>query len=70
MKALKVERAGAERFHFVLEGSIDPAGARSIDRLLFACQARGAREVRLDFTGVTSICTLGTAVLARQGKVY
>jgi hypothetical protein len=43
VKALKVERAGAERFHFVLEGSIDPAGARSIDRLLFACQARGAR---------------------------
>jgi anti-anti-sigma regulatory factor len=70
VKALKVERAGAERFHFVLEGSIDPAGARSIDRLLFACQARGAREVRLDFAGVTSICTLGTAVLARQGKVY
>jgi anti-anti-sigma regulatory factor len=70
VKALKVERAGAERFHFVLEGSIDPAGARSIDRLLFACQARGAREVRLDFTGVTSICTLGTAVLTRQGKVY
>lgn len=70
MKALKIERAGAERFHFVLEGTIDPAGARSVDRLLFTCQARGARDVRLDFTGVTSICTLGTAVLARQGKVY
>ena len=70
MKALKIERAGAERFHFVLEGEIDPAGARSVDRLLFTCQARGARDVRLDFTGVTSICTLGTAVLARQGKVY
>ena len=70
MKALKIERAGAERFHFVLEGEIDPAGARSVDRLLFTCQARGARDVRLDFTGVTSICTLATAVLARQGKVY
>ena len=70
MKALKIERAGAERFHFVLEGTVDPAGARSVDRLLFTCQARGARDVRLDFTGVTSICTLGTAVLARQGKVY
>jgi len=70
VKALKIERAGAERFHFVLEGEIDPAGARSVDRLLFTCQARGARDVRLDFTGVTSICTLGTAVLARQGKVY
>lgn len=70
MKSLKIERAGAERFHFVLEGEIDPAGARSLDRLLFACQARGAREVRLDFAAVTSICTLGTSVLARQGKVY
>ncbi|HET9941301.1 MAG TPA: HD domain-containing phosphohydrolase [Candidatus Eisenbacteria bacterium] len=70
MKALKIERAGAERFHFVLEGEVDPAGARSVDRLLFTCQARGARDVRLDFSGVTSICTLGTAVLVRQGKVY
>jgi anti-anti-sigma regulatory factor len=70
VKALKIERAGAERFHFVLEGAIDPAGARSVDRLLFTCQARGARDVRLDFTSVSSICTLGTAVLARQGKVY
>jgi len=70
VRALKIERAGAERFHFVLEGEIDPAGARSVDRLLFTCQARGARDVRLDFTGVTSICTLGTAVLVRQGKVY
>jgi anti-anti-sigma regulatory factor len=70
VKSLKIERAGAERFHFVLEGEIDPAGARSLDRLLFACQARGAREVRLDFAAVTSICTLGMSVLARQGKVY
>jgi len=70
VKALKIERAGAERFHFVLEGTVDPAGARSMDRLLFTCQARGARDVRLDFTSVNSICTLGTAVLARQGKVY
>ena len=70
MSALKIERAGAERFHFVLQGDIDPAGARSLDRLLFACQARGAREVRLDFSSVASICTLGTSVLARQGKVY
>ncbi|HET9251390.1 MAG TPA: HD domain-containing phosphohydrolase [Candidatus Eisenbacteria bacterium] len=71
MKSLHIERVGSrDRFRFRLEGIIDPAGARSLDRLLFECQARGARAVQLDFQKVTSICTLGTAVLARQGKVY
>ena len=71
MKSLHIERVGSkERFRFRLEGIIDPAGARSLDRLLFECQARGARVVQLDFQKVTSICTLGTAVLSRQGKVY
>ena len=71
MKSLHIERVGSkERFRFRLEGVIDPAGARSLDRLLFECQARGARSVQLDFQKVTSICTLGTAVLSRQGKVY
>ncbi len=71
MKALKIERAGArDRFRFTLEGVIDAAGARSLDRLLFECQARGARAVHLDFSGVTSISTLGSTVLARQGRVY
>ena len=71
MKSLHIERVGSkDRFRFRLEGIIDPAGARSLDRLLFECQARGARAVQLDFQKVTSICTLGMAVLARQGKVY
>lgn len=71
MKALHIERVGSrDRFRFRLEGVIDPAGARSIDRLLFECQARGARAVHLDFHKVTSVCTLATSVLTRQAKVY
>ena len=71
MKALKIDRVGSrDRFRFSLEGVIDTQGARSLDRLLFECQARGARAVHLDFTRVTSISTLGSAVLARQGRVY
>jgi HD-GYP domain-containing protein (c-di-GMP phosphodiesterase class II) len=71
MKSLQIERVGSrDRFRFRLEGVIDPAGARSLDRLLFECQARGARSVHLDFQKVTSICTLATAVLTRQGRVY
>jgi HD-GYP domain-containing protein (c-di-GMP phosphodiesterase class II) len=71
MKSLHIERVGTrDRFRFRLEGVIDPAGARSLDRLLFECQARGARSVHLDFQKVTSICTLATAVLTRQGRVY
>lgn len=71
MKALKIERSGPkENFRFVLEGEIDAAGARALDRLLFECQARGAREVHLDVSQVRSISTLGTSVLARQGRVY
>ncbi|HKQ19940.1 MAG TPA: HD domain-containing phosphohydrolase [Candidatus Eisenbacteria bacterium] len=71
MKALRIERLGSrEEFHFALHGSVDETGARALDRVLFECQARGAREVTLDFTGVTLVSTLGTAVLARQGRVY
>jgi len=71
VKALKIGRVGSrDRFRFTLEGVIDANGARSLDRLLFECQARGARSVHLDFTRVTSISTLGSAVLARQGRVY
>lgn len=71
MKELKIERVGTkDRFRFTLEGTIDGQGARSLDRLLFECQARGARAVHLDFTKVTSISTLGSNVLARQGRVY
>ena len=71
MKSLHLERVGSrDRFRFKLEGIVDPAGARSLDRLLFECQARGARTVHLDFSGVTEMSTLGTSVLARQGRVY
>jgi len=71
VKALKIERSGPkENFRFLLEGEIDAAGARALDRLLFECQARGAREVHLDVRQVRSISTLGTSVLARQGRVY
>jgi anti-anti-sigma regulatory factor len=71
MKALKIDRVGSrDRFRFTLEGVIDAQGARSLDRLLFECQARGARAVHLDFTRVTSISSLGVTVLARQGRVY
>ncbi|MGH7681761.1 MAG: hypothetical protein ACRENN_07210, partial [Candidatus Eiseniibacteriota bacterium] len=71
MKELKIERVGTkDRFRFTLEGIIDGQGARSLDRLLFECQARGARAVYLDFTKITSISTLGSNVLARQGRVY
>ena len=71
MKSLRLERVGSrDRFRFKLEGVVDPAGARSLDRLLFECQARGARAVHLDFSDVTEMSTLGTSVLARQGRVY
>jgi anti-anti-sigma regulatory factor len=71
VKELKIERVGSrDRFRFSLEGVIDGQGARSLDRLLFECQARGARAVHLDFSRVTAISTLGSNVLARQGRVY
>lgn len=71
MKALKIERVGSrERFRFSLEGVIDASGARSLDRLLFECQARGARSVHLDFSKISSVSTLATTVLTRQGRVY
>jgi len=71
MKALRIERLGTrEEFRFTLHGEVDAAGARALDRVLFECQARGARDVTLDFSEVSLVCTLGTAVLARQGRVY
>jgi anti-anti-sigma regulatory factor len=71
MKALKIERIGSrEEYRFSLVGVIDASGARSLDRLLFECQARGARDVHIDFSKVKSVCTLGGTVLARQGRVY
>jgi anti-anti-sigma regulatory factor len=71
VKALRIERSGPkESFRFALEGDIDAAGARALDRLLFECQARGAREVHLDVSNVRAVSTLGTSVFARQGRVY
>jgi anti-anti-sigma regulatory factor len=71
VKALRIERLGSkDDFRFALHGEMDEDGGRSLDRLLFECQARGARRVQIDFTHVTRLCTLATAVLARQGKVY
>jgi hypothetical protein len=68
---LHIERLGGrEDFRFSLEGVVDPAGARSLDRLLLECQARAAKEVRLKFEKVESICALGLSVLARWGRVY
>jgi anti-anti-sigma regulatory factor len=71
MKRLSLERVPPrDEFHFALRGVIDPAGARALDRLLFQCQARDAREVHLDVAEVTEISTLGIAVLERQARVY
>jgi len=71
MKALRIERLGSrEEFRFALHGEVDATGARALDRVLFECQARGARDVTLDFTGVSLVSTLGTSVLERQGRVY
>ena len=71
MKALQIERIGAaDEFHFSLRGIVDPEGARSLDQLLLKCQGKGARRVRLDLSGVSSISSLGLAVLTRHGRVY
>jgi HD-GYP domain-containing protein (c-di-GMP phosphodiesterase class II)/ABC-type transporter Mla MlaB component len=71
MKALQIERLGAaDEFHFSLLGVIDADGARSLDRLLLKCQGKSARRVRLDFSGVESISSLGISVLTRWGRVY
>jgi len=68
---LRISRPGdRESFDFKLEGVVDPPGARALDRLLLECQARDAREVRLGFEGVESICALGLSVLSRWGRVY
>src|SRR6185295_8505805 len=71
LKALKIERIGAaDDFHFSLHGIVDPDGARSLDQLLLKCQGKSARLVRLDFSGVTSVSSLGLSVLTRWGRVY
>jgi len=71
VKALQIERMGsAEEFHFSLRGVVDGEGARALDQLLLKCQGKGARSVRLDFSAVTSVSSLGLAVLTRQGRVY
>ena len=71
MSRLRISRReDRDGFAFALEGVMDPGGARSLDRLLLECQARDAREVRLDFERVPSICALGLSVLARWGRVY
>jgi hypothetical protein len=68
---LKIGRIGSrDEFHFDLTGVVDPAGARALDRLLLECQARAAKEVRLEFERVESICALGLSVLSRWGRVY
>ena len=70
-KALRIERLGSkDEFRFALHGEVDDDGARSIDRLLFECQARGAAQVEIDFSHVPRLSTLAVSVLARQGKVY
>jgi HD-GYP domain-containing protein (c-di-GMP phosphodiesterase class II) len=53
-----------------MRGVVDAEGARTLDQLLLKCQGKGARRVRLDFSGITSVSSLGLAVLARQGRVY
>jgi hypothetical protein len=71
VSGLKISRLGdRDTFSFALEGVVDPPGARSLDRLLLECQARDAREVRLEFGRVESICALGLSVVARWGRVY
>lgn len=71
MKPVRIERLGSrDEFRFALIGELDDAGARSLDRLLFECQARGASNVVLDFTAAGRLCTLATSVLVRQARVY
>lgn len=71
MKQLSLERlAPREEFRFALRGVIDADGARALDRLLFQCQARDAKEVHLDVQSVSEVSTLGIAVLERQARVF
>jgi len=71
MKRLSLERlAPRDEFRFALRGIVDPDGARALDRLLFQCQARDAREVHLNVEAVSEISTLGITVLERQARVY
>jgi len=57
MKSLHIERVGSrDRFRFRLEGVIDPAGARSLDRLLFETSSYyllGVAPDQLDLDGKT-----------------
>lgn len=71
MKRLRLERLEPrDEFRFALRGILDADGARALDRVLFQCQARGAREVHLDLAGVTEVATLGLSVLERQSRVF
>jgi response regulator RpfG family c-di-GMP phosphodiesterase/anti-anti-sigma regulatory factor len=71
LKRLRLERLEPRNeFRFSLRGILDADGARALDRVLFQCQARGAREVHLDFAGVTEVATLGLSVLERQSRVF
>jgi len=71
VNAFRIERLGSrDEFRFSLNGELDDAGARALDRLLLECQGRGASRVELDFGGVSRLSTLATSVLVRQGKVY
>lgn len=71
MKKLRLERLGAkDEFRFTLRGIVDGAGARALDQLLLQCLARDAREVHLDFDGVSEISALGLSVMQRHARAY
>jgi anti-anti-sigma regulatory factor len=71
VKRLTLERLEPrDEFRFSLRGVLDAAGARALDRLLLQCQARDAREVHLELSGVSEVSTLGLSVLERQARVY
>ncbi|HET7903056.1 MAG TPA: STAS domain-containing protein, partial [Candidatus Eisenbacteria bacterium] len=71
MKKLRLERQGSkDEFRFTLRGIVDGAGARALDQLLLQCLARDAREVHLDFDGVSEISALGLSVMQRHARAY
>jgi anti-anti-sigma regulatory factor len=71
VRKLRLERQGAkDEFRFSLRGIVDGAGARALDQLLLQCLARDAREVHLDFDGVSEISALGLSVMQRHARAY
>jgi anti-anti-sigma regulatory factor len=71
MNRLRLARSEPrDEFRFTLRGVVDAAGARSLDKLLLQCMARDAREVHLDFEGVSDVSALGVAVIQRQARTY